>query len=266
MIQTGIQIKKIGEFLKEYLSVLIVVPAFIGGIWQAIELMKISYSYIRFFSISQIVPDGILVLMFFIVGYSFNIFLIYLVNLVDSEFKKDFNFKPNETEIYRKISLKVDSTFFVLAYLFAMVYPFLYSSFDKPTLNDLNYLAFVMFICTYILNTSLSKCYHRALDKNKKFYKYCNLLLLIFYLTYVFYFSVFIHHIFLSPSNNINIEQVKKDVANKFPNTKQKILYFNDKYIFIKIIGLPIKDKKGKLIKAKTDKVYITKFDDLFEN
>jgi len=56
-------VKKI-KFLKEYLSIIILFPATIGGLWQVIELASISPSYIRFFSISQVVPDGLLVLLF----------------------------------------------------------------------------------------------------------------------------------------------------------------------------------------------------------
>jgi hypothetical protein len=263
MIQTGFQIKKIGEFLKEYLSILIIVPAFIGGIWQAIELMTIYYSYIRFFSISQIVPDGIVVIMSIIV-FSFIIFLIYLIELIDGESKQEYAIRVNNSEKFIK---RNESTFiFIFLYISVMVFPFIFISFETPTLKDLRFLALMMFFITYYLNDSLAKSYYSALDKNKKYYKYCNLLLLVYYSTYIFFFSVCIHHTFLLPRDNINIEQVKKDVANKFPNTNQQLLYFNDKYIFIKITGKPIKDKKGKLIKSKTDKVYITKLDDLFKN
>lgn len=52
------------NFLKDYLSIIILFPATIGGLWQLIELASISPSYIRFFSISQVVPDGLLVLLF----------------------------------------------------------------------------------------------------------------------------------------------------------------------------------------------------------
>lgn len=65
MIQTGFKVNGVGNFIKDYLSVIILIPAFIGGIWQLIELMSISMPNIRFFSISQIVPDGLLILMFF---------------------------------------------------------------------------------------------------------------------------------------------------------------------------------------------------------
>lgn len=70
MIQTGIKINKVVDFIKENLSLIVVVPAFIGGLWQSIELMSISTPYIRFFSVSQIIPDGILILLFFLTASS----------------------------------------------------------------------------------------------------------------------------------------------------------------------------------------------------
>lgn len=77
MIQTGIKLKNIVHFLKEHLSILIIIPAFIGGLWQALELMLMSISYIRFFSISQIVPDGILILIFL-----FFIFIVFSLGIL----------------------------------------------------------------------------------------------------------------------------------------------------------------------------------------
>jgi len=54
--------KKI-KLLKEYLPLIILVPALLGGIWQIIELSSISIAYIRFFSVTQILPDGLVILI-----------------------------------------------------------------------------------------------------------------------------------------------------------------------------------------------------------
>jgi hypothetical protein len=47
---------------KDNLNILILVPTILGGIWQLLELSSISTSFIRFFSLSQLVADGILIL------------------------------------------------------------------------------------------------------------------------------------------------------------------------------------------------------------
>lgn len=50
------------EKIKSNLALIILLPAIFGGLWQIIELAKISISYIRFFSATQLLPDGLLML------------------------------------------------------------------------------------------------------------------------------------------------------------------------------------------------------------
>ncbi|KAF2336880.1 hypothetical protein [Flavobacterium daemonense] len=60
--------------IKDNLSILILIPTIIGGIWQLLELSLISTSFIRFFSITQLVADGILILFIISILYiAFNI-------------------------------------------------------------------------------------------------------------------------------------------------------------------------------------------------
>ena len=47
---------------RENLSLIILIPTILGGLWQFISLADISMSYIRFFSLTQLVVDGILIL------------------------------------------------------------------------------------------------------------------------------------------------------------------------------------------------------------
>ncbi len=42
------------EFIKSNLALIILVPTMLGGIWQLLELINISLSFIRFFSVSQL--------------------------------------------------------------------------------------------------------------------------------------------------------------------------------------------------------------------
>ena len=60
------------KFLKEYLSLIIIIPTFLGGIWQILELSLMSISYVRFFSITQLVADGILIIIVIIKKSFFN--------------------------------------------------------------------------------------------------------------------------------------------------------------------------------------------------
>jgi hypothetical protein len=266
MIQTGIGINKITKFLKEYLSILIVIPAFIGGIWQALELMSISIPYIRFFSLSQIVSDGILILMFLLIAFSYNI-IGFFTDILFLEKRKQEPAKvlsPEDYEIYKRKKLRYFSIYFIITYVIS-IFVLLYLFDNKTSLSEFKSLVVIAFLCIFFLNRGLDNCYFYAKDKQKQIYKACNFLLLVLYIIFVFKLSNRIHNIFIAPTNTINIEQVKTDVAHKYPNTKQELLYFNDKYIFIKIIDKIKMDKNGKVLKHTSEKIYIMKFETLFD-
>jgi hypothetical protein len=258
MIQTGIKLQNIVDFLHKNLNIIIVVPAFIGGLWQALELMNIDYSYIRFFSISQIVPDGILILMVFMVILSTKVFVTYIDSFhsifFDDKLNKNIVIDAATYENTRKSYLIVNSLGFIIVY-FLILFSVLTSNYRKTDtsifINEIFNLYFYLVFLTYFLKN----CYFYAIEIHKKYCKYCNVLLLVLYVLIIIYYCKPFHKIFITPDNNINIENIKEDFSNKFPKTKQEILYFNDKYIFINIID-----------KSKKEKVYITKLDDLFEN
>lgn len=51
------------NFLKDYISLIIIIPALLGGIMQIVSIsMLLGMPYIRYFSVSQVVPDGLLIL------------------------------------------------------------------------------------------------------------------------------------------------------------------------------------------------------------
>lgn len=77
---------KILLFLKEYLTILTIVPLILGGLWQLLSLAAISTSYVRFFSVTQQIADGILIIfvlaVLFLTFYSIKKFFYD-----DTEFK-----------------------------------------------------------------------------------------------------------------------------------------------------------------------------------
>lgn len=60
---------EIRQELKDNLPLIVLVPAIFGGLWQIIELSKMSISFIRFFSPSQLLADGLLILFIIIISY-----------------------------------------------------------------------------------------------------------------------------------------------------------------------------------------------------
>ncbi|WET04849.1 hypothetical protein [Flavobacterium sp. YJ01] len=265
MIQTGITLTDIIKFIQKYLNILIIVPAFIGGLWQLIELSNISISFIRFFSLSQIVSDGLLILIFMLIA-SFTYMLgwfgdrLFFINKqsADSEL-----LNSDDYEKHRKKELSKWMVIFLMSYSFSLFY-FLKFMYKTPNFTDLKSSVSITLIFIITLNRTLNACYNFAQDKHKKIFKLCNFFLLILYVIIAIFLSKRIHSVFINTNNIINIENIKKDVSLKYPNTKQELLYFNDKYLFIKLINIPQKASKDKKKMKKEDKVYIMELNKLF--
>ena len=47
--------------MQKHIGIIVLLPTIIGGIWQILELGSLGTPYIRFFSVSQLVSDGLLV-------------------------------------------------------------------------------------------------------------------------------------------------------------------------------------------------------------
>lgn len=52
--------------IKDYQTLILVVPAIAGGIYQIYMILSIlGFSYLRYFSVAQVIPDGLIALFFF---------------------------------------------------------------------------------------------------------------------------------------------------------------------------------------------------------
>src|SRR5690606_19259612 len=79
------------KFIRENISLIIIVPTVLGGLLQLYNLSNISPEYIRFFSLSQVVPDGLLFLVIaisFILSFELITYVAYIL-LKGIEIKKD---------------------------------------------------------------------------------------------------------------------------------------------------------------------------------
>lgn len=265
MIQTGITLSDIIKFIQKYLGILVIIPAFIGGLWQLIELSNISISFIRFFSLSQIVPDGLLILIFLLIA-TFTYMLGWVADTlfyINEEPKPPKQLDSREYEKYRKQQLSKWMLSFLVAYSFSLFY-FLNFMYKAPNFTDLKSSVCLVLIFVLILNRSLNGCFNFAQDKYKKVFKFCNSFLLILYVIISIFLCKRVHSLFTYTDNIINIENIKTDISKKYPNTKQELLYFNDKYLFIKIIDIPKKTSNEEKNKQKEDKFYIMELNKLF--
>ncbi|NNT72371.1 hypothetical protein HKT18_09110 [Flavobacterium sp. IMCC34852] len=254
--------RKLLNFFHNYLSSLVVIPATLGGIWQALELISIKLPLIRFFSVSQIIADGILVVIFSFVVIMGIIFLagLYII---------DPPKKPYKTiKIGEEISVLLGD---VLTFTFCFGAFYLLTIYAGRNLDDNNtsqnlwmlFLAIVGFLILsfviFIRYASLKFEEPREGGYGHYMLSYPVLGFWLFFLGKVF---IMFHVILLVPRDLINTQQIDCKVDKLYPNKIHKLQYFNDKYVFIEVYDT-IQGRKSK--DSVATKVLILNFDELLE-
>jgi hypothetical protein len=237
--------------IKEYLSLIIFLPTLLGGLWQVIVLSQFGLSYIRFFSISQLLSDG-LILLFFLPLIALIIFIVYHIYL---GLKIDLKKNRKTYAIATRIILG-------LIYLYVILWAYLgrwtfdYQIYVEFFIGALSLFCLLIF---FDLGLRFSKAFSylverlRRLKLNKSDYqaKYGNLKsgkINLAYIPYpyfiLFCFPVFIGYTvktilvigqYYIPENLYNTETVIFNVEKKYKIDSDdfEIKYFSDKYIFI---------------------------------
>lgn len=231
-------LKQYYNLLKNNWTIIALFPTLIGGLWQIIHLSKISVNMIRFFSISQLLSDGIIILIFLILMILFISYILFEIK----NLKKN-NLKDARHSFYIFISFIL---FIILLFAFSFFNLSQYITIEKS--SSLLMIYVVTSALIYLVNLL-----------NLKWVKEHILIINTMYVILYFTINTLITIIALGGiTKNFNgienfttvitkIEQ--KDCYSKKP----VILYFNDKHIFIE---LEKKNKKSVLIK---------KIEDLFE-
>lgn len=235
-------IKKIFEttWIKDNISTFTIIPLILGGIWQIISLSSISISYIRFFSISQQLADGLLILTIFIF-----IYVAYVIGL------KLVSSKPilDDSEGWWKYVLYQILTYSIAGGLFIFgAKDFLIELYEKRIFNLSNLFVFIIAIITIsicfikILNALLFIIFKKeiiplTLNDLIEVGNY-RLILVILLVISIFFLNVAIdfHKNYAIPNNSINVENLLTKYVNDRKGLKRekvKIIYMNDKYIFV---------------------------------
>lgn len=233
--------------IRENISLIIIVPTILGGLLQLYNLSNISPEYIRFFSISQVVPDGLLFIVIaisFIVSFEIMTQVAYIL-LKNSEKNKD---KDDEEE--NKKSSKWTSLFVLILCVFMLI------GSHRAGLLNLNFeyrfggisfffdvfLKILIFNIAFILVLfSLSSIYNilfkSYIEKNKSFFgvselkkisKIYHLILIIGYLFFIIYMVNNTYKFTLK-----NIDYLTSDIMEKNNLfVRPSLLYYNDKYLF----------------------------------
>ncbi|GIT97298.1 hypothetical protein [Sulfurovum sp. TSL1] len=271
------------EIIKFYLPIILIVPPLIGGMWQTLELANMSLSFIRFFSTTQLLPDGILVLyilLVFFISYKLsNKLRPDKINLQDKVFILT-NTDLTDEEISKKIPIAQENKhlliyFFFLNFIFGFfsygIYPeveknvsmFILTVWLTVSFMFLKSIFETLFAIYFLYPKPINSFVEKITNRDKK-EKYKNktidhILVIIFIL--VFFttiglvtkaISVF-HHNSILPNDLKNTTNIQDKLENNDYN-KSKILYLNDKFIFIEHTQ-----------HDKNTSIEVIKFDKLFE-
>lgn len=227
------------NFIKDNITMLALTPTVTGGIWQMTKLLNISPNMIRFFSLSQMISDSVLIVLYFLIPFIG--FLILLIDVVYDEEGKSHYSSYERFSIFKKFSLLV---------IITLVIVFSVRLNEKITINS-NKLLLISLISLAGLFTLFRIVFIRLLRKYDTLFS--------------FFITIYFSCNFLIIATSIdNITQNLNDINNfstlmtkmeseKCYSDKPQIKYFNDKYIFIEV---EIKSKKFFVIK-KLDDIFI---------
>jgi hypothetical protein len=180
---------------------ILIVPALLGGGLQMIQLVVISPKYIRFFSVSQVIPDGLMIL------FIFGLFFLWLEYMFHTP-------KVKNRIIVTVISIYIS---FVLALLIDVIADSNIYLFLTP------FLYAVISLLGYFLiarNESLWNSEHK-LKMLKIIAKGSFILSLIFIVVQLKLGKLNL----VLPSNFANLNNL---------NNRGDLIYFNDQYVFLK--------------------------------
>lgn len=226
-----INFKKILNFIKEYSTLIGGITLFLGGFHQFFSLFSIGAGYVRFFSVTQLLSDGFVVLIvgFGILFWLIFIFLIIFPYLFQNRFAqaKSWQDSVESRDFLVIISLLVFYMFLVPFYKI----PGLFNGYfyDNSNLSDLALLQIRILVAGSIViligNFSYWKEWSKKAKRNFNIaVSIPSIIMIFFFLDYAF---DEVAKIFLP----VNLNNINCIVSNE---NKTEVLYFNDNYIFYK--------------------------------
>nr|WP_181718039.1 hypothetical protein [Psychrobacter sp.]QJS05186.1 hypothetical protein [Psychrobacter sp.] len=232
------------KWCKENLTTSILLISGLGAIIQVLELAKINIAYIRFFSATQLISDGVLVLatvLIIITAYSVFrfIFLSQNIRLYIELRMKDKKLSKDSTDRYAILSFLVPVIFYI--FLTGVVF----KTFKENFFMNLIGLAFLYTLLTVsFIHTCLYYEYLTSTTEDFKFKKIhisiakwvrpLNILLTVVSIPALILLCL---HVYKLPSNLENYTKVNQQVEKDYRDIDSyEILYFNDTYLFVEII------------------------------
>ncbi len=226
---------KLFKFVKENLSLLILIPSLFGGLRQFLVLLYLSPTLIQYFSFSQIAIDGLETI---IQG-------IYVV-LISSLLYKIF-LKNNNSNFYGIFTVFAAGLFQI-----SFIYYVQGELFSTTVYNLTTFKAYSVKFCTL---TMVSFIFSSVYDLNSKIKK--KSLFLDIYIGIVVLYVMYIIILFKPFQLNVKNIDNSLSIIRKQYSKNAELVYYNDTYLIYVLNPNDELDKR---------KFFVKKFDTLFED
>ncbi|MBC9915304.1 hypothetical protein [Chitinophaga varians] len=252
--------------IKDNLSMIVLLPTLLGGIWQLAELLCIHPSCIRFFSVTQLIPDGLLILSVLLLICLLNVLIIQLPKWAVHTILGSGSMAGNNKEqpdqegikpvhpVFGKDEIKVVITFSLSVIMLSHYFwvDTLQAAFKGKRISLWGIMKITVFCPLIFLMLKLIYQKIRAHFSPAVEIIICIVLVISLapsIMLFLFCLKVF-HNSFLLPENF-------KNTTNITPTSTpaREIIYFNDKYIFLN-------RKDGQY----PDTIEVRKFEDFIQN
>ena len=242
--------------LRENLNIIILVPTILGGLWQILELASISTSYIRFFSLTQLIADGLLILFILMIIYLIIKLTMFL--LKTETFTEMFGIEESSPSILKiLVTLSIPFLFLILDYKdFKSFINFVPASVMDIFHFIIMGIVFIGFSLLGILKTFMFIIYHynkkspnslmkylENKEKRDKLVKRISILvsLLIFLTLMLIPWKILpgiktFRNAMVLPENLINLKLENNKIKSIYKlKNNPEMLYLNDSYLFYRI-------------------------------
>lgn len=269
---------------KDLLPLIILLPTMLGGVLQTVQLLFIGPEYIRFFSITQLVSDGILILSILSIIYLGYLFLKKFYNFKVllrklTEPNTNFKFAVSQFGLILFIHISLLVLFYILkvskqldnieysigsvliyGFILFLILPFIIQFIILILYFMLRFILYLLVkwkgldrLVSYFNNSEKVK---RDLDPYINVLAYILVIpvmsLIIGGIVLIVNFSISTNN----PHKLANLECVNTLVSERYGEDQEsKILYFNDKYFFIKITKTISEKNDEKVVIFKTENV-----------
>jgi len=241
---------------------IVILPALFGGLWQVIELSRMSFSFMRFFSVGQIIPDGLLILLFLMIFLVSTFILFHFWKKIEGEDENIDNIEKNPNILYSFLLLIL-----FLAFVTLIIYANNYFINNIESLLSLFFylpVNITLLLFSYVtFHYSILHCSNiKFLYRNKKFLLEIRLIPAYTVIFMFLLFTIKFHDVFMLPIKLKNVDNLICKMEKVDEDANFEILYSNDKYIFIECYKF-VKDRNGKPTQSQ---IRIFKFEDLLDD